>query len=790
MDSNEQVDVELRRKDEQIRLRYVDIQSLHARIDKLTKEKRKAVFDLEQVYGSFSWRAGGLLRAIRYLMWTMPNLVFQWTQRIFLDKGLITKTELKLEKKNEARKNEARKNEAQKSQVRKNEQFSKKSTRKKNDFADHQNFPEQRRNLLLAEYETKYVVNSSSDNSIWNRASRKNSAHSGMKNYDLRNPGIFRRQAKLVSKIGIDGFCYHYDERAIGADFDGPIMNHYRNTDTQLCYCVCWSNESVPLEQFNLLEIFHLRKFIEYCERLFDDTRYVYYQHRPVIVIRGLSKQQVLLAKEVWLKWGEERNVVNPFVLSLDEDSQQSVVDLSTATDINLVRNQLSKTSSHKVLALSESNMDLAPSILNNIRRFSYQGEMTFLSSWNNWDTGYALESNDVSFEKIRFSIDRVRSSILPVNKEQITIAVTADLDPKLIDQIVGFARGMGIDPQLLLLDECKHEFPGISSTNLFGKSGVDFFNAILLRLEKDGCHLMLSFNNLSESLNEALVNSGWYVPLLEKKTELTKADLRECINVCGMVLPALSVICEVTDSTRIEQIKRFIVQIESQYLIPEEIVFAGNYQGELIASNSTLNVIYQKGSMLDIACKAESDLLWLTQIETMPSRNFLKVVSRKLGDNSAVIYPFDSVIGESAIRGRGDLDKSLYRKKTSLSQDDLMLENRLGQFSELVLRRSDLVKLLERCSPLQGVFEAQIDWILWLLVGQMGTIFKDSQSRTTSLAVRPIREVHNFKLDELITKSYLGSNTTDLSHLHKEDWADIKAKLILLDQVMKPRSS
>ena len=193
---------------------------------------------------------------------------------------------------------------------------------------------------------------------------------------------------------------------------------------------------------------------------------------------------------------------------------------------------------------------------------------------------------------------------------------------------------------------------------------------------------------------------------------------------------------------------------------------------------------------MLDIACKAESDLLWLTQIETMPSRNFLKVVSRKLGDNSAVIYPFDSVIGESAIRGRGDLDKSLYRKKTSLSQDDLMLENRLGQFSELVLRRSDLVKLLERCSPLQGVFEAQIDWILWLLVGQMGTIFKDSQSRTTSLAVRPIREVHNFKLDELITKSYLGSNTTDLSHLHKEDWADIKAKLILLDQVMKPRSS
>ena len=86
MDSNEQVDVELRRKDEQIRLRYVDIQSLHARIDKLTKEKRKAVFDLEQVYGSFSWRAGGLLRAIRYLMWTMPNLVFQCTQRIFLDK--------------------------------------------------------------------------------------------------------------------------------------------------------------------------------------------------------------------------------------------------------------------------------------------------------------------------------------------------------------------------------------------------------------------------------------------------------------------------------------------------------------------------------------------------------------------------------------------------------------------------------------------------------------------------------------------------------------------------------
>ncbi|MFT5209570.1 MAG: hypothetical protein ACI9CE_001292 [Flavobacterium sp.] len=798
MDSHEQADVELRRKDEQIRLSYVDIQNLHARIDKLTREKRNAEFDLEEVYASFSWRVSGILRVARYLLWTLPILVFQWGQRIFLDKGLIRKTGISLEKIKGDKKSVSLRNRPSKNQLPKRGQ-PKKTSVKKSKMAEYLSLPELRDNLLLSEYETKYVVDPKSDNTIWNQNSLGNYTQSGIVNYDLRNPGIFRRQAKMALKMGIDGFCYHYDENAIDENFDGPIMNHYRNTDTELCYLVCWSNESVPSVKFNLLENFHLRKFIEYCGRLFDDTRYVYYQNRPVIVIQGLSKQQENLAKEVWQRWAEEEDAIMPFILPLDEEVLQPIVDLSSVVDINLLRDQFMRESSHKILALHQHNVDLAPAILNNIRRFSCRGELIFLSSWNNWDQAYNLESNDSSLVKLQSSMNRIHSSISQEGRNRIAIAVTMDIEPNLINQIVCCIRELGLTPHLLLLDEDSHKFPGIDSTRLFGKSGSTFFDSILLRLERNGCHTLLSFVNLHENLNEALVNSGWYLAQLDKaqldKTQINKnqpdyppenvrLSLRKCIQESGMILPNISVICEVTASTDIEQIKRFVAQVEDQHLIPEEIIFAGDYRGEMISSEKIEKVTYRKEQVLNLSGEAKSDLLWLTQIETMPSRNLLKVVSRKLGEHGAVIYPFHAVSGESDIRDRSVTDISLFRTKTSLDDTDIVQANSLGRFKELVLRRSDLVDIVERFSPLQGVFDTQKDWILWLLIAQRGSIIKDVQSKTSSLAVQPASEADNFRLEQQVIKSYFGS-TKDLSHFNKEDWPEIKAKLIILDKAL-----
>jgi hypothetical protein len=207
MDSNEQIDVELRRKDEEIRLRFLDIQNLHGRIDKLTRAKRKAEFDLEEVYASYSWRAAGILRAIRYVFWTIPILIFQWGQRIFLDKGLINRASLKADRNKTEPRNLARSNQVQQ---KKRQNIGKRL--RKNNIHRHQNLPELHKNLLLTYFETKYVVGPDSTSDVWNHESLQRSRQTGIVDYDLRNPGVFRRQAKLALEMGVDGFCYRYDE--------------------------------------------------------------------------------------------------------------------------------------------------------------------------------------------------------------------------------------------------------------------------------------------------------------------------------------------------------------------------------------------------------------------------------------------------------------------------------------------------------------------------------------------------------------------------------------------------
>lgn len=777
MDSNELIDVELRRKDEQLRLSSVDIQSLHGRIDKLTREKRKAEFDLEQVYASYSWRAAGFLRGIRYLVWTIPNLSFQWGQRIFLDKGLIKKTSLKVEKKNAG----------QGIRAQQNKQQNKRNTVNKNKIHGQQSLPEHRDSLLLAHFETKYVLEPNPASSIWNQESLLKSTQSGIADYNLRNPGIFRRQAKQALEMGIDGFCYQYDESTIDDDFDGPIMNHYRNTDTELSYCVSWSNESVSAEKFNLLESFHLRKFIDYCGGLFDDTRYVYHQSQPVIVICGLSKHDELLAKKVWTEWAEEKGEVMPLILSRHGVTSESFVDVSSIHSAEIIREQLAGGFSHKMLTLDKENIASASAILSNIRRFSSRGELTLLDSWNNWDNEYVLESNDASLQKLKSAMKRVTSSFLQKSRYQIAIAITADTDTDYVEQIEHYSREMGLRPRFLLLDESDREFVRVNTTKLYGKNSLEFFDAVLLRLEREGCHTILSLGALDKNLNTTLISSGWHIARLDGAIDLTRDALRNALQDSRMYLPRISVICEVLSSTEVQQIYRFISQIEKQYVVPVEIIFIGSYQGKLATSESALNIIYRQGEMSDVVPDVKGELVWLTQIETMPPKYFLKEVSNQLGDNCAVVYPVECVSEENGIRGREAIGQAVLRTRTKLTQNDFIRDNRLGRFTEVILHRSDLVHVVNRFLLLEGTFHVQIDWLMWLLVAEKGAISVEIQGRIKCLAARREREVDNSELELKVIESYLGrvSNARNHSHFHKENWPEIEAKLIQLDKVI-----
>lgn len=112
--------------------------------------------------------------------------------------------------------------------------------------------------------------------------------------YDLTNPEILKKQAKLARAYGIEGFCiYHYwfGGRRI---LEKPAELLLSHPDIDINYCLCWANENWTrrwdgLESDVLLGQQHSPAddiaFIESMFPYFRDERYIRIEGKPVLVV-------------------------------------------------------------------------------------------------------------------------------------------------------------------------------------------------------------------------------------------------------------------------------------------------------------------------------------------------------------------------------------------------------------------------------------------------------------------------------------------------------------------------
>ena len=122
--------------------------------------------------------------------------------------------------------------------------------------------------------------------------------HPDLGYYDLKDPEVLRRQAKLAKDHGVDGFVFHYywfDGRKV---LDTPLSNWLADPTIDLPLALCWANEPWTrrwdgLEHDVLIEQAYgedwANRFWDDISPVLKDPRYITMDESPVLVIYRLS---------------------------------------------------------------------------------------------------------------------------------------------------------------------------------------------------------------------------------------------------------------------------------------------------------------------------------------------------------------------------------------------------------------------------------------------------------------------------------------------------------------------
>jgi FkbM family methyltransferase len=143
--------------------------------------------------------------------------------------------------------------------------------------------------------------------------------------YDLRVPEIMERQAALAQEHGIHGFCYYLYWFQGKKLLSLPVDNMLRQRKPDLPFCFCWANENwtrrwdgmhdqilVPQNHTPEDDV----KFIRHLIPAFDDSRYIWVNGRPLLLIyRTELFPNVLQTVETWRSELRKAGLGDPYLV-------------------------------------------------------------------------------------------------------------------------------------------------------------------------------------------------------------------------------------------------------------------------------------------------------------------------------------------------------------------------------------------------------------------------------------------------------------------------------------------
>lgn len=137
--------------------------------------------------------------------------------------------------------------------------------------------------------------------------------------YDLSNPKIMRKQARLASEYGISAFCFYFYWFGGKTLLETPLRNWLADPTIDLSFCLCWANEKwtrtwdgrgdeILIDQEHSLA--DDLAFIAYVADYLRDPRYLRVDGKPMLLVyRPGLFPDIKATAERWRRWCLENGI-------------------------------------------------------------------------------------------------------------------------------------------------------------------------------------------------------------------------------------------------------------------------------------------------------------------------------------------------------------------------------------------------------------------------------------------------------------------------------------------------